>query len=137
MTSEQIELAGGNLGPREYFDAWRQPTPFARRRDDPSPAQAQILHALSQSGNSMMVHRCTGLDLDRQDAPSFNDQQIDLRAGMCPPEEQFWTNQPARGKRRELFDNEAFERSAPFGPGRQLRGRRRPARKCSRPESLT
>jgi len=45
MTSEQIELAGCNLGPRDDFDAWRQSTPFARRRDDPSPAQAQILHA--------------------------------------------------------------------------------------------
>ena len=63
----------------------------------PYPAsQAQILHTLSQSGNSMMVHCCTGLDLNRQDEPFFNDQQIGVQRGevgrafeikVCPARE--------------------------------------------------
>ena len=44
----------------------------------------------------MMVHCCTGLDLDRQDAPFFNDQQIGVQRGevgrafeieVCPARE--------------------------------------------------
>jgi len=66
-------------------------------RNHPPAGQAQILHALPQPGHGIVIHCRAELDLDRQDATPFTDEQIDLRPSVRPPEEKLGVNQPERG----------------------------------------
>jgi len=120
MKSQQFYLAGCHVGPGNDFDAGRQTALVWSRGNYPAPAKSEILHTPPQPGDSIVVDRSAELDFDRQDTPPFDDQQVDFRACMCPPEEDFGTDQPTSGESREFFDHQALERGAPLVPRHQL-----------------
>ena len=92
MKSQQFYLAGCHVGPGNDFDAGRQTALVWSRGNYPAPAKSEILHTPPQPGDSIVVDRSAELDFDRQDTPPFDDQQVDFRACMCPPEEDFGTD---------------------------------------------
>lgn len=65
LISEQFDLAGCHVGPRDDFNAGRQALPLSCCRDQPSSAELEVLHALPQSGHGVVVHSGTEFDLDR------------------------------------------------------------------------
>jgi hypothetical protein len=98
------------------------------------PVQAQIFLTLSQSGNSMMVHCCTGLDLNRQDEPFFNDQQIGVQRGevgrafeikVCPARERMAGERalPALAWAREEHGRKRAEEEPIIAPEHECTGR--------------
>ena len=77
--SKQFNLAQGDIAPGDDFDAERQAASLQPGRHHPAPAQAEILHALPETGHGIVIHRRAKFDLDGQHAPPFDNQKVDLK----------------------------------------------------------
>ena len=118
--SEQVDPTRCHVGPRDDFDAGRQPLPLSCRGDHPTPVESEVFHALPQSGQGIVVYSGAKFDLDRQNTLPLADKQVDLGSGVCPPEEYLGVDQSTSGDRRQFFNHKAFEGCATPVPRRQL-----------------
>jgi len=68
----------------------------------------------------MVIYCGSEFDLDRQDPPAFDDEQVNFRPSLRPPEKKLGTDQALSGKRSEFFDHHSLEGRAPPCPGRKV-----------------
>src|SRR5947209_4052710 len=118
--SEQLNPAGDNVGPGDNFDTGEQAAALAGRGDDPATAQAKVTHALTQTGQCVLVRCRSKLDLDRQDLPACHYQQVNLGPRLGSPEEHLRMDELTSCERCQLLDDQPFKRGAASGPGSQL-----------------
>src|SRR6266481_6165197 len=85
VRSEEIDLSRGDAVPGNDLDAGGEQATLPGGGHDESPPEAEILHALPQAGQGVLVHRGPELDLDGQDPPPLDDEEVDLGTGVGAP----------------------------------------------------